>query len=239
MRDDVGRKAPDERAAKDQDMTTPLTSSSLIGPTRTTSAPPSPPRQDYETQTSLPVKPSKTKKCAQELSCPHPTTLGENVKQYSPSVNKTPQSFQHTKRTTTGPNRQTQKTYNHKRKRPNITYSHTPDSEAIGSNASSETQQIKVNLKVTHASKRSKSSHPTSTITKAPKPGIPINNSPYKRTPNLGRHGNPPHLDTCPQTKHITISPSPPNNPPQQKTPPQNLTGSTQTVYGRPASHYH
>jgi hypothetical protein len=125
-----------------------------------------PPREGYETQPSLSVKPSKTKKMALEKSCPHPTTLGETVKQYSPTVNKTTQHLQHTKRTATGPNHQPQNINNHKRKRPNITYSRTTDSEATFGNAPLETRQNTDNNMVTHASKRTKSSHPTSSTTK-------------------------------------------------------------------------
>jgi hypothetical protein len=71
MREEVRRHTPDERAAKGQDPVIPPSSSSLFGPNRTTSAPPSPPREYYETHTSHPVKPTQTsKKCALEPSCP-------------------------------------------------------------------------------------------------------------------------------------------------------------------------
>ena len=129
-----------------------------------------------------------TTNCAPELSYPHPTTLAKNVMQYSPSVHKTLQNFQHTKRTTTGPNRQPQKTYNTKRKRPNIAYNPTPDSEAAGDNTSPETQQYTANLKIPHASKRNKSSHSTSIITTILTQRTPMNNPPRKRTPKLYRH---------------------------------------------------
>jgi len=77
------RHAPDERASKDQDPTTPPSSSSQPDPTRTISTPPRSPRGDNEIQTSLPVKPIKTKNGDLELYCPQSITLEENVKQYS------------------------------------------------------------------------------------------------------------------------------------------------------------
>ena len=112
--------------------------------------------------TSPDLELAATKNHALELSYPHPITLGENVMRYSPSVNKTLQNLQHTKRTTTAkpPTTQTanhKKTYNTKRKRPNIAYNPKPDSEATGDNSSPETQQNTGNLKIPHASKRTKS----------------------------------------------------------------------------------
>ena len=216
------RKAPDERAATPPDPNTPPSSFSQLGPTRTTSTPPRPTRGEYETQTSLPVKPAKTNSGDLELSCPQPTTLEENVKQYSPSASNTSQNLPHTKRTTpTGSNRQPQRACNHTRKRPHITFSPTPVSEATGDIASTETQQYTVNPEIPHAPKRTKSSHPHSPTTKTPKQRVPTNDPPRKRTPKLGRHGHPQHLYTGPRTKHIIP-------PPHLPTPPPNTTTTTQ-----------
>ncbi len=135
------RQAPDKRAATPPDPATLPSSSSQPGPTRTTPTPPRPTRGDYETQTSLPIKPTKTNGGKLELSCPQPTTLEENVKQYSPSANNTSQNLPHPKRTTpTDPKRQPRRTYNHKRNRPHITVSPTHVSEATGDNVSTEAQ---------------------------------------------------------------------------------------------------
>ena len=112
---------------------------------------------DERASTPLDLEMVATKPHALEISYPHPATLREPVTQYSPSVTTLLQNLQHIQRTTTGPNHQQLKTYNNKRKRPTDP---TPESEATGDDSSPETQQSTGNLKITHASKKTKRSHP-------------------------------------------------------------------------------
>jgi hypothetical protein len=122
MTGDIRRQAPDEGAANDPDPATLATSLPLESPTRTTSAPPSPPHEDPVIQLSLPINLPQTKQSARKLPSPYPTTLGKTIMQLSPSVNKTLQRPQHTQHITTDLLHQPQKTYTHKRKRPSPTY---------------------------------------------------------------------------------------------------------------------